>query len=113
MTLPLTILDFLPVLLGLAGITDRNRQRELNLVNSCTSMIGALSGKSFILVLTLLVLTAVGSAIVDHVGRRKLLLTGIGCAAVGMCIVGSLLSPAGEESKTRADAGISFICEYT
>jgi hypothetical protein len=46
MTLPLTILDFLPVLLGLAGITDRNRQRELNLVNSCTSMIGALSGES-------------------------------------------------------------------
>lgn len=51
-----------------------------------------------------------GSAIVDHVGRRKLLLTGIGCAAVGMCIVGSLLSPTGEQSKTRADAGISFIC---
>lgn len=87
--------DFLPVLLGLAGITDRNRQRQLNLVNSCTSMLGALTG----------------SAIVDHVGRRKLLLTGITCAAVGMCIVGFLLSPIGEESKTRADAGISFICE--
>lgn len=39
------------------------------------------------------------------------MLTGIGCAAVGMCIVGALLSPAGEESKMRADAGISFICE--
>jgi hypothetical protein len=86
--------DFLPTLLGLAGITDRNRQRELNLVNSCTSMIGALSG----------------SAIVDHVGRRKLLLTAITCAGIGMCIVGFLLSPLGEESKTRADAGISFIC---
>lgn len=52
-----------------------------------------------------------GSAIVDHVGRRKLLLTGVGCAAIGMLIVGALLSPAGEQSKTRADAGISFICQ--
>lgn len=52
-----------------------------------------------------------GSGIVDHVGRRKLLLTGISCAAVGMFIVGFLLSPIGEESKTRADAGISFICK--
>lgn len=86
---------FLPVLLGLAGITSRDRQRQLNLVNSCTSMIGALTG----------------SAIVDHVGRRKLLLTGITCAGVGMCIVGSLLSPAGEQSQTRANAGISFICK--
>jgi hypothetical protein len=48
---------------------------------------------------------------VDHVGRRKLLLTGITCAGIGMCIVGFLLSPLGEESKTRADAGISFICK--
>ena len=37
--------DFLPVLLGLAGITNRDRQRQLNLVNSCTSMFGALTGK--------------------------------------------------------------------
>ena len=29
-----------------------------------------------------------------------------------MLIVGSLLSPAGVESKTRADAGISFICKW-
>jgi len=84
---------FLPVLLDLAGITNRDTQRQLNLVNSVTSMIGALSG----------------SAIVDHVGRRKLLLTGITCAAVGMLIVGALLSPTGVQSKTRADAGISFI----
>lgn len=70
-------------------------QRQLNLVNSVTSMIGALSG----------------SAIVDHVGRRKLLLTGITCAACGMLIVGALLSPTGVQSKARADAGISFICE--
>jgi hypothetical protein len=39
------------------------------------------------------------------------MLTGIACAGVGMCLVGSLLSPAGEESKMRADAGITFICE--
>ncbi|ORX38190.1 general substrate transporter [Kockovaella imperatae] len=84
---------FLPVLLELAGIVDRDRQRQLNLVNSCTSMIGALSG----------------SAIVDHVGRRKLLLFGISAAACGMLIVGCLLSPAGEQSQTRANAGISFI----
>jgi MFS family permease len=83
------------VLLGQAGITNRDRQRQLNLVNSCTSMIGALTG----------------SAIVDHVGRRKLLLTGITCAAIGMCIVGFLLSPLGVETTTRANAGISFICE--
>jgi MFS family permease len=87
--------DFLPVLLEQAGIISRDRQRQLNLVNSCTSMIGALTG----------------SAIVDHVGRRKLLLTGIACAATGMCIVGFLLSPLGVETTTRANAGISFICE--
>jgi len=52
-----------------------------------------------------------GSAIVDHVGRRKLLLTGITCAGIGMWIVGFLLSPIGEESQTRANAGISFICK--
>jgi hypothetical protein len=69
----------------------------LNLVNSCTSMLGALTG----------------SAIVDHVGRRKLLLTGITCAAIGMCIVGFLLSPLGVETTTRANAGISFICEFS
>lgn len=41
-------IDFLPVLLGLAGITSPERQRILNLVNSATFMIGALSGTSFI-----------------------------------------------------------------
>lgn len=38
---------FLPVLLGLAGITDRNTQRQLNLVNSITSMTGAITGEHF------------------------------------------------------------------
>ena len=36
--------DFLPLLLGLAGIVSRDRQRQLNLVNSVTSMLGALTG---------------------------------------------------------------------
>jgi len=84
---------FLPALLGLAGITDTNRQRELNLVNSVTSMIGALTG----------------SAIIDHVGRRKLMLFASCSAMIGMLIVGGLLSPAGEDNSTRATAGISFI----
>ena len=88
-------LDFLPALLGLAGITDTNRQRELNLVNSVTSMIGALTG----------------SAIIDHVGRRKLMLFASCSAMIGMLIVGGLLSPAGEQNSIRANAGISFICE--
>jgi len=89
------MLDFLPALLGLAGITDTNRQRELNLVNSVTSMIGALTG----------------SAIIDHVGRRKLMLFASCSAMIGMLIVGGLLSPAGEDNSTRATAGISFICK--
>lgn len=53
---------------------------------------------------------SIGTSIVDHVGRRKLLLSGISCAAAGMLIVGALLSPAGEESKARANSGIAFIC---
>jgi len=88
------MIDFLPALLGLAGITDTNRQRELNLVNSVTSMIGALTG----------------SAIIDHVGRRKLMLFASCSAMIGMLIVGGLLSPAGEDNSMRANAGISFIC---
>ena len=88
--------DFLPALLGLAGITDTNRQRELNLVNSVTSMIGALTG----------------SAIIDHVGRRKLMLFASCSAMIGMLIVGGLLSPAGEDNSIRANAGISFICMF-
>lgn len=30
---------------------------------------------------------------------------------IGMVIAGGLLSPAGDQNKMRADAGISFICE--
>ncbi|KAI9633105.1 general substrate transporter [Dioszegia hungarica] len=84
---------FLPVLLGLAGIENRDTQRQLNLVNSVTSMCGAIAG----------------SSAVDHIGRRKLLLSAITGACCGMFLVGALNSPAGVQSKTRADAGISFI----
>jgi len=84
---------FLPVLLDQAGITDSNRQRVLNLVNSVTSFIGALSG----------------TAVVDHVGRRPLLLfSSVSCMS-GMAIVAGLLSPGGKQSTMRANAGISFI----
>lgn len=85
---------FLPVLLGQAGITDENRQRTLNLVNSVTSFVGALTG----------------TAVVDHVGRRPLLLFASFSCTAGMAIVAGLLSPTGPQSVTRANAGISFIC---
>jgi len=84
---------FLPVLLQQAGIVDRNRQRVLNLVNSVTSFIGALTG----------------TAVVDHFGRRPLLLFASFSCTAGMAIVAGLLSPAGPQSPTRANAGISFI----
>ncbi|RSH89841.1 hypothetical protein EHS25_001827 [Saitozyma podzolica] len=84
---------FLPVLLLQAGITDSNRQRVLNFVNSITSFIGALSG----------------TAIVDKVGRRKLFLTAEICCVCGMAIVAGLLSDAGPQNAMRANAGISFI----
>lgn len=86
---------FLPVLLGQAGITDENRQRILNLVNSVTSFIGALTG----------------TAVVDHVGRRPLLLFASFSCCAGMGIVAGLLSPTGDQTPMRANAGISFICE--
>jgi hypothetical protein len=84
---------FLPVLLLQAGITDSNRQRVLNFVNSITSFVGALSG----------------TAIVDKVGRRKLFLTAEICCVCGMAIVAGLLSDAGPQNAMRANAGISFI----
>lgn len=93
---PLTTrVDFLPDLLLFAGIEDTDRQRELNLVNSGTSMVGAL----------------VGSGVVDHIGRRKLMLFAAFACCAGMVIVGGLLSPAGgpEALAGRADAGVAFI----
>jgi sugar porter (SP) family MFS transporter len=84
---------FLPILLQQAGITSPDRQRVLSLVNSITSMVGALTGTS----------------LVDHVGRRKLMLWASVCSMCGMGIVAGLLSPAGVQSTMRANAGISFI----
>lgn len=51
--------------------------------------------------------------IVDHIGRRKLLLSAVTTSAVIMFIVGALLSPSGVQSTTRANAGISFICKLS
>ena len=87
---------FLPTLLQSAGITSPDRQRVLNFVNSVTSFIGALTGTSM----------------VDFVGRRFLLLFAeISCMS-GMFLVAGLLSPTGPQNTTRANAGISFICEF-
>jgi MFS family permease len=86
---------FLPVLLGLAGIVNTDRQRVLNFVNSITSFAGALTGVS----------------LVDKLGRRKLMLFSAFSCCIGMSIVVGLLSKSGEQSATRANAGISFICK--
>lgn len=89
---------FMPILLLNAGITNSDRQRVLNFVNSITSFTGALTG----------------TAIVDKVGRRFLLLFATCACTVGMFLVAGLLSPTGDTtSKMRADAGISFICKPT
>ncbi|KAA1469980.1 general substrate transporter [Dentipellis sp. KUC8613] len=84
---------FLPVLLKNAGITSQNKQLTLNFVNSVTSFLGALTG----------------SASVDHIGRRKLLLWSTGLCATTLAIVTGLLSDNGKGNQTRANAGISFI----
>lgn len=86
----------MPTLLKQAGIVSTDRQRVLNFVNSITSWMGALAG----------------TAATDFLGRRPgLLFAEVSCAA-GMLIVGALLSPTGEQTQTRANAGISFICEW-
>lgn len=86
---------FLPMLLKAAGITSSDRQRVLNFVNSVTSFVGAL----------------IGTSVVDFMGRRFLMLFAACSCTIGMFIVAGLLSNAGKQSKMRADAGISFICE--
>jgi len=53
-----------------------------------------------------------GTAVVDHFGRRPLLLFSSFASTAGMAIVAGLLSPAGPQSTTRANAGISFICKW-
>lgn len=86
---------FLPMLLKAAGITSPDRQRVLNFVNSVTSFVGAL----------------LGTSMVDFMGRRFLMLFAEISCTCGMFIVAGLLSDAGPQTKTRADAGISFICK--
>lgn len=85
---------FLPTLLKQAGIISPDRQRVLNFVNSVTSFVGALTG----------------TVMVDHVGRRKLMLFSAVSCMCGMAIVAALLSPSGAHNSMRANAGISFIC---
>lgn len=87
---------FLPMLLKAAGITSPDRQRVLNFVNSVTSFAGAL----------------LGTSMVDYMGRRFLMLFAEISCACGMFIVAGLLSDAGPQNQTRANAGISFICEF-
>ncbi|KZV70176.1 general substrate transporter [Peniophora sp. CONT] len=83
---------FLPILLGNAGITSQTKKLTLTFVNSITSAAGALTG----------------SAIVDRVGRRRLLLSCMCACVVCLAIVTGLLS--GDTSNsTRSNAGISFI----
>ncbi|WWC71162.1 uncharacterized protein I206_105115 [Kwoniella pini CBS 10737] len=84
---------FLPVLLEQAGINSPDRQRVLNFANSLTSFGGALAG----------------TALTDYMGRRPLLLSGITSCMVGMALAAGLLSPAGAQTATRANAGITFI----
>lgn len=50
-----------------------------------------------------------GCAVVDRVGRRKLMLFGQISAMIGMAVVAGLLSPAGKQDVMRANAGIVFI----
>jgi len=82
---------FLPELIKRAGITNQTRVLTLNFVNSVTSYVGALTG----------------SAIVDRIGRRKLLLISTTAITVILAIVSALLSEFG--STTRSNAGISFV----
>jgi len=83
---------FLPVLLENAGIKSQSKRLTLNFVNSVTSYIGALAG----------------SAVVDRIGRRKILLISTPIITVMLGIVAGLLSQknAGE---ALSNAGITFI----
>ncbi|KAJ9100060.1 hypothetical protein QFC20_005584 [Naganishia adeliensis] len=84
---------FLTILLAQAGIKSQDRILTLNFVNSVTSFIGALTG----------------TAVVDRVGRRKLMLFACICCTIGMSIVAGLLSPSGPQTTPRAEAGVTFI----
>ena len=88
---------FLPVLLQQAGITDTNRQRVLNFLNSIAFFVAAL----------------IDSLTVDLAGRRTLMLTAtVGCVA-GNAIVAALVSDVGTQTSAQGDAGVAFICEQS
>ena len=90
---------FFPVILQQANIKDSNQQRNLLLVNSCISFVGAMTG----------------SAVVDHLGRRSLMLFSSTVAILGMGIVGGVLStPSGSDTipEPRAKAGVAFLSEF-
>ncbi|KAF8685624.1 General substrate transporter [Rhizoctonia solani] len=82
---------FLPVLLGQAGITSQDKKLTLTFVNSVTSMVGAL----------------IGSAVIDRLGRRALLL---GSTTMLICILGIIIGLLSSDGNSRqANAGIAFI----
>ncbi|KZT33244.1 general substrate transporter [Sistotremastrum suecicum HHB10207 ss-3] len=83
---------FLPNLLVIAGITNQNTKLILNFVNSITSFLGALSG----------------SALVDRIGRRSILIWSTAGLVVLLSTASGLLSNP-STSPARGSAGIAFI----
>ena len=83
----------MPVLLLNAGITSTDKQRMYTIANSITSFAGAM----------------IGTAIVDHVGRRALQLWAAGSCGLNMTIVAGLLSDINPSNITRTNAGIAFL----
>ncbi|KDQ11487.1 hypothetical protein BOTBODRAFT_177319 [Botryobasidium botryosum FD-172 SS1] len=86
---------FLPVLLEQAGIrriADQHKRLVLNFVNSITGMVAAFTG----------------SASVDRLGRRTLMLCSTGALVVVLAIINGLLNNP-YASAPRANAGITFI----
>ncbi|ORX35137.1 and other transporter-domain-containing protein [Kockovaella imperatae] len=87
------VTNWLPELIRQAGITDTNRQRQLTFANAVTSFAGAMTGV----------------AIVDHVGRRGLMLWAAASCGIGMAICAGLLSDTGPKTLMRTNASIAFI----
>ncbi|ELU42263.1 sugar [Rhizoctonia solani AG-1 IA] len=82
---------FLPVLLGQAGITSQDKKLTLTfMLRRVTSMVGAL----------------IGSAIIDRLGRRALLL---GSTTMLICILGIIIGLLSSDGNSgQANAGIAF-----
>ena len=70
---------------------------RLNLVNTITSACGALTG----------------ILLIDHVGRRPLMLFSSTACMANMAIITGLLCDVDAGNKTRNNAGIAWICETT